>query len=680
MIALLKMKPLMAYVVTFCVLISLTTAAPAEKNKKPVDGPNSPVYLSKQNFTSTIENGTWWVDFFSPYCPHCIALAPDWTKAWDLLNEEEDVEELYDFHMAKVDCVEQGDLCNDQDIGGYPNLRLFRNGKNIKQYLDGDRTPEALVKFARDNFLDTPESSSLSYSKTTQATATGADARNVKATSSVSRAFPQYTGGTAVVNSVFPGSVKETGSPAGPTFPEGAPNPEGISVPLDHTSFIRKVTATTDSWFIKFYSPRCPHCNDMKPAWMEMAHALRGKINVGEVNCDTQRQLCKDVGIDALPGLFHFSGTTKTPYNSLRGFSDLLDFAKGAAEAKDLATVNTFQELGSIVDETKDKATFVYFYDKTTVSEDFEAMRRVALNTLDYSRIYKSNSTELATKLGVKHFPSLYAVSDTETAKWIELVAPSPKDIRDHQHISNWIKEIWLSFVPQLTPMNAQDIFDHAEYVVLAMIDPRDTKVRDRAINELRVSAQKYLDDVKKETLEELMDLRAKKQLKIDEAADRDDKKAEDHAKGIKVKVTPKPVVGFAWIDSVFWNRYLRTKYGISTDRIGKPTVIINDKTGSRYWDTNLSGQPIEASRSIIIETLEAILESPQKIRPKVVITGVSSFIWFVRLKISQHWFASSALVVALFIYVAKKRQGHTGELYLPLHHNRHQPTTGKLD
>ena len=48
--------------------------------------------------------------------------------------------------------------------------------------------------------------------------------------------------------------------------------------------------------------------------------------------------------------------------------------------------------------------------------------------------------------------------------------------------------------------------------------------------------------------------------------------------------------VGFAWVDGVFWERWIRTTYGIEVSKDGEK-VIINDEDVSSH--PNLSKRPL---------------------------------------------------------------------------------------
>lgn len=91
--------------------------------------------LTAGNFTSSIANGMWLIEFYSPYCGHCKKFAPTFS---DLAESDRHLEDSSNFHIARVNCIAQGDLCVKEDIHGYPSLWLYREGRYTESY-EGDR-------------------------------------------------------------------------------------------------------------------------------------------------------------------------------------------------------------------------------------------------------------------------------------------------------------------------------------------------------------------------------------------------------------------------------------------------------------------------------------------------------------------------------------------------------------
>lgn len=82
--------------------------------------------LTGENFNSITSRGTWFIEFFSPYCGHCRAFAPTWDKVSEHVSKQmkEGKGKQAGINMAQVNCITYGDLCAEQKIRGYPTLNL----------------------------------------------------------------------------------------------------------------------------------------------------------------------------------------------------------------------------------------------------------------------------------------------------------------------------------------------------------------------------------------------------------------------------------------------------------------------------------------------------------------------------------------------------------------------------
>jgi protein disulfide-isomerase A1 len=72
---------------------------------------------------------------------HCKALAPEYETAATTLKEK-------DIALAKVDCTEEAELCQEYGVEGYPTLKVFRGPETIVPY-GGQRKADAYVASAR---------------------------------------------------------------------------------------------------------------------------------------------------------------------------------------------------------------------------------------------------------------------------------------------------------------------------------------------------------------------------------------------------------------------------------------------------------------------------------------------------------------------------------------------------
>ncbi|KAJ7749088.1 protein disulfide isomerase [Mycena maculata] len=83
--------------------------------------PSDVINLTAGTFSSLQTEPLILVEFFAPWCGHCKALAPHYEEAATALKAK-------NIKLAKVDCVDQADLCQTNGIQGYPTLKVYRNG------------------------------------------------------------------------------------------------------------------------------------------------------------------------------------------------------------------------------------------------------------------------------------------------------------------------------------------------------------------------------------------------------------------------------------------------------------------------------------------------------------------------------------------------------------------------
>ena len=362
------------------------------------------------------------------------------------------------------------------------------------------------------------------------------------------------------------------------------PNYVGSSVDLTPESFQKLVTTTQDPWFIKFYAPWCHHCQAMAPNWAQMAREMQGKLNVGEVNCDVQKRLCKDVHVRAYPTIHFFRGGERVEYDGLRGFGDLVSFAK---KALDIGMGVTYVDAVSFKEmEEKEEVIFVYFYDHATTKEDFAALDRLTLSLIGHAKLVKTDDKILADRFKIHSWPRLLVSRDGLPSYYNAL---APKDMRDFRQVLEWMRTVWLPIVPELTVSNSREIMN-GRYVVLGILsrDRADDFILDK--KEIKNAALEWMDREVKAFRLERQEMRDSKQLRIEEAEDRDDQRALRSAKSMRIQITEqdRQQIGFAWVDGVYWERWLRTTYGI--DVKDGERVVINDEDVS-FPNPGISGK-----------------------------------------------------------------------------------------
>ncbi|KAF2662661.1 hypothetical protein K491DRAFT_673153 [Lophiostoma macrostomum CBS 122681] len=513
----------------------------------------------------------------------------------------------YDFNFAKVNCVAYKDACSAHQINNFPSIVQFKDGKEVK------RTKGAQELNVLSNWVEEVLESVRPGSRTQggpklpkvgdHSVATGPETEEEAKEGETSEKPAESTSAT---KSTPTETIKTAPAKAKSTL-----NPSGVSQPLTAESFQKQVTNTLDPWFVKFYAPWCHHCQAMQPNWAQMAREMRGKLNVGEVNCDVEKRLCKDAHVKGYPTLLFFRGGERVEYNGLRGIGDLIDYAKNAVDiggGVDDVDFATFEKL-----EETEEVIFVYFYDHATTSEDFMALERLTLSLIGHAKLVKTTDPEMAKRFKISTWPRLMVSRDGKPSYY---TAIAPKDMRDSRKVLNWMKSVWLPIVPELTSSNAREIMD-GKLVVLGILSRSRSDEFIIAKREIKNAALEWIDKQTHMFELERQELRDAKQLRIEEAEDRNDQRALRAAKGIRINMDDieRKNVGFAWVDGVFWERWIRTTYGIDVKDGEK--VVINDEDNRRYWDVTITGEPIRPSRTSILETIGKVVKSPPQITAK---------------------------------------------------------------
>jgi protein disulfide-isomerase len=496
----------------------------------------------------------------------------------------------YDFHFGSLDCVAFGSACSEHDVQAFPTFILYHDAEEVKRF-EGTKDMKGLSDFV-EGVLETikpgsriaggpklpaPEDkSSPDFQGPEPAPASAA-----APTEKVEGAIPAPVAGNEELAASSNPETMEERTHSGGTLPVSAkpkkavatPNPLGTSISFTAETFQNQVTMTQDPWFIKFYAPWCGHCQAMAPNWVQLGKEMKGRLNVGEVNCDKESRLCKDVHLRGFPTILFFRGGERVEYDGLRGLGDFVTYANKAIEigdgVKDIDAAE-FTEL-----EEKEEVIFVYFYDHATTSEDFAALERLTLSLIGHAKLVRTNSALLAERFKITTWPRLLVSRDGRPTYYTAL---APQDMRDFRQVLHWMQSVWLPIVPELTASNSREIMD-GKLVVLGILTRERPDEFMMAKKEMKSAAIEWMDKEIANFQRERQDARDAKQLRIEEAEDRNDQRALRAAKSIRINMdqTDHKEVGFAWVDGVFWERWIRTTYGIEVAKDGEK-VIINDE------------------------------------------------------------------------------------------------------
>ena len=563
--------------------------------------------LSGEEFDTEIKDGYWFLKHYSPWCHHCKAIAPTWQTLYefyytskplgssqpsssDTQSSLNSFHPYYNFHFGSLDCVAFGMACEAHDVHSFPTFTLYKDGQFVKTF-NGTKDMEGLSAFIEETLesirpgsrpvegVKLPEPGAKSVDTEAKPDVPAAKDKDAAAAVAAGKEHNEMAAALDAPEATPEGKPKPTKKPSKtnqkllkPSKARESPNKLGTSVPLTAESFQNLVTTTQDPWFIKFYAPWCHHCQAMAPNWAEVGRDMKTKLNIGEVNCDVQSRLCKDVRLKGYPTILFFKGGERVEYDGLRGVGDLLNFANKATDVGDgVRDVDaaSFAEM-----EKTEEVIFVYFYDHATTSEDFASIERVMLSLIGHAKLVKTSDPALCDRFKISTWPRLMVSRDGRASYYKAL---APQDIRDYRKVLSWMKSVWLPIVPELTASNSREIMD-GKLVVLAVLSRERSDEFIIAKREIKNAALEWMDKQTQAFQRERQERRDAKQLRIEEAEDRSDQRALRAAKSIRVKMDEfdRKQVGFAWVDGVFWERWIRTTYGIEVE--DGERVIINDE------------------------------------------------------------------------------------------------------
>ncbi|KAK7301401.1 hypothetical protein RJT34_12264 [Clitoria ternatea] len=103
--------------------------------------------LDHSNFSQTVSNHNFIVvEFYAPWCGHCMKLAPEYEKAASILSSHDPP-----IPLAKVDASAENnkELANGFEVQGFPTIKILRNGGTLVQDYKGPREADGIVDYVK---------------------------------------------------------------------------------------------------------------------------------------------------------------------------------------------------------------------------------------------------------------------------------------------------------------------------------------------------------------------------------------------------------------------------------------------------------------------------------------------------------------------------------------------------
>ncbi|KAI0655239.1 thioredoxin-domain-containing protein [Cubamyces menziesii] len=405
--------------------------------------------LTPDNFDSTIAEGVWFIEHFSPYCGHCRNFAPTWKQ----LVEETEKKPDPGIHLAQVNCAVHGDLCHKHGVTGYPQMNLYRNGQFVETFKDS-RSHEILTAYLNAH----------------------AEPRNPPAPTSTTPDLQP----TAVEQDELVAQAKPTKDV----------NPRGIVVSLDEKTF--KENVDEGGIFVKFFAPWCGHCKKLAPTWTLLAAEMQHKLKIAEVNCEEHNAICRQEGVTGYPMLFYYGGKgTKTEYTGGRKLEQLRAFAEkvsgpGVQELKfgELETRTAeYSVLYLLLHSPSDKAIFNQVVDASHV-----LFGSPPLLTSTSSAFYEHYNIKPGT-------PAIVALKDgdPDVPAAVYTFSRPLSTAQERQGLVDWLVHNRLPTALELDSDNFQDVMN-APHKPLVVIVGTPKNEMEQVAREVRTLARQWRD------------------------------------------------------------------------------------------------------------------------------------------------------------------------------------------
>ncbi|KAL1410129.1 hypothetical protein Q8F55_004132 [Vanrija albida] len=386
--------------------------------------------LTDANFNSSVSSGVWLVEHYSPKCWHCRNFMPTWER---LVAYNQHHERLWGFHMRQINCLAQGDLCDDNGVQGYPQINLYIDGKMVTEFTSSREF---------DDVQDFIEKHALNYARNT-----------------VMGGSDDSDNDTPLKSSEF----KRT-------------NPSGEVQEVDEAGF--NELKSQGPVLVEFYAPWCSHCKSLKPTYAKVAAELKGKVNVAAINCDVHKGLCHVNGIEGFPTIrMYTKGQERIEYPGRRSLDKIKQFAIDKSRDLHLKPIKG-GDLYTILEQ--DDIFFLYLQNFDTTLDELK-QTEAALRTLRNSvPTYTASDPLIYVNLSIQNPPptSLLLAFAGHSNKPVGSIALPTVDAKLHRFVNTHR----LPNLVDLTKENYADVMknDAHALVVLGVVHGDERGVEER--------------------------------------------------------------------------------------------------------------------------------------------------------------------------------------------------------
>ncbi|ODV86920.1 hypothetical protein CANARDRAFT_6488 [[Candida] arabinofermentans NRRL YB-2248] len=615
-----------------------------------------PEPLTIENFDSTLSEGMHFVEFFSPYCHHCKALAPIWHEFQKSFKQEG---EQLGVQIHQVDCIASGDLCGRESIRFYPALKLYTaneagtGGEVIAQFTKAEgRTVEGFSEFVRDRVAELQSEIAMSPS----------DLKQLHVTNNVDIVE------TSELLNIIGGKEDK---------------PYLLSFWPSTDEQLNQKTFQNDPKENKLYS-ESSSCLEFRNVWNNVVRGLpnelkKKEIGLGYVNCQSNEMICTALGLEnlvhgdttATPTIFAFlpsdQGGNKIKFKDRTATSKII-----TKWTKRLLSIYRFEDTDvtslkkkmkllnklpndatNVETEPEEIISFVYLYNEETYFDEDDILLKHLIQPIMDMRtnvhLFKSSDLKfldllkrqeqalvgyindgtaeidekyefdeiMYTARTLSTFPMLICLKSNSLTSTV-FQSFGTRDIRDYAHVMNFIKINSQPVQQELNTYTQPAVFPNAfdsttnsktEKVLIVLDDPTKSKKVTFTISYIHHSFNYFrtLTQFKK-----LSDARELKRLAVADLKASDAEQS-DIVVALRKKI-PKVFkfqehnLNIVYLDLSKLEYFSKV---LKWDRLNlknykKGDVIIVSKFGNQYWDRDSEGDKLEIeNKKAIIETLK---------------------------------------------------------------------------
>lgn len=602
-----------------------------------------PEVLNPDTFDKFTSEHLTFVEFFSPFCSHCQALAPKWEQAF---KESASEQERIGIHMRQVNCIESGDLCDRESVEFWPNLRLYvpqrdENGNVVAGKSKMANTFPRALKLTPENLKKFMRSSVAEYREGSIDTPSASEQLNVDS-----------------MMKIVGGDIAEP-------------------------HFVSFFSSTNEEWERNTFSRSCMECNELKNDWGKLSNLILSSTRTGHLNCKSYPALCEKLGhsgltsglrqspkyamfLPKLTGIIRFDYTGEIDVQKMREWAQKLSLNS----QYEVVTSTFLENAGVFTTERPDfpmtldfpldpRVSVVFLYEKHSVTDEDKAILPHLLEMVSELphniRLFASKSVKFEDAMqyqakGLIDFvnqdsslspkidfnkPMHYATTITSKPTILifkeHLLFPAVyqnfavEDMRNAEKIKKFINKnsfpLFTEFKPDLMKWYFDTKSKENDKVVVTFVDGNESKEMNNVMYNVSMVAHEYHLMKKDYYFRELLDERNKKWESVKKLK----KTGADSAVVIEEMRKSIPHLfdnadaRFVYVNLREWPN-LAKKLGWDIDNRGYKSgdTIVVSKNNKYYWDSTLSGERLTVSprdlRPVLLHLLDPLITKGTKV------------------------------------------------------------------